>query len=155
MGRIGGQYGLVLGLQLPLDIGWASSLAVGGRVSVRDRLVTTATLGFPLGARWQALSQGSVRWMAWETTTCWRVRVGRGRWSSTAEAGGVLLGSQGRLTTVDADTIQELWDWPMVASGITAGFSVGGAIVSVRYLPKAALTSLVVEANFGGVLGTF
>ena len=152
---LGGQYGLVLGAQMPLEMEWVSSLAVGARVSVRDRLVATAVLGFPLGARWQALSRGTARWMAWESTACWRVRVGRGRWSSTAEAGGVLLGSQARMATVDADGIHEFWDLPMIHAGATAGISVGGSTISVRYLPEESLTSLVVEANFGGVLGTF
>jgi hypothetical protein len=155
MGWLGGQYGLVLGAQMPMDMDWVSSLGVGARVSVRDRLVATAVLGFPLGSRWQALSQGSARWMAWESTACLRVRVGRGRWSSTAEAGGVLLGSQGRMSTVDAEGIREFWDWPKIHAGVTAGINVGGSTISVRYLPEESLTSLVVEANFGGVLGTF
>ena len=152
---MGGQYGLVLGLQLPMDMTWASSLAVGTRVAVRDRLVAPLVLGVPLGTRWQALSQGSAQWMAWETTACWRVRVGRGRWSSTGEAGGVILGSQGRMATVDEDGLQEFWGWPVVHAGATAGLSVGGSTISVRYLPGVSLASLVVEANFGGVLGPF
>jgi formyltetrahydrofolate synthetase len=59
------------------------------------------------------------------------------------------------LTTVEVDGIREMWDWPLVHAGVTAGISIGGSTVSVRYFPEPLLTSLVVEANFGGVLGTF
>ncbi|MEL6342359.1 MAG: serine protease [Myxococcota bacterium] len=160
--RVGGQWYLGMGLTSPAISGGALAYEVMGSALVRDRLILTGGFGLPIDARARAASLGVAQYLAGELTAAWRVRIGRGLWSTAIDigAGGYALQRIEQRTLSDDSTA--LQRQPLepddLAPGGYARLSFGGAalrLVGLRRISGETQLLLSVDLDLPGVVGVF
>jgi len=127
---IGGQLALAPWVALPPP-GGAASAGASLELRLRDRVLIGAGGGGPIGARWTALQWGEARWQAASGWGALRLRLGKGPFSTTLDAGGggvVLAGYEG---VVDGDSVGVIPEAPILAPMATARVGLSG--VGVRW----------------------
>jgi hypothetical protein len=87
---LGGQWGLGLGSLGGLVDHPVANVEILVQAVIREHLVGTIGLGFPIGARDHALERGTSWAVANEITLALRQRIGHGNWSTAIELGGGL-----------------------------------------------------------------
>jgi hypothetical protein len=154
---LGGTWGLSLVALQGLELEASPSAGVALDLGLRDRLLAKASLYLPLGQRWTAVSMGRSSWVSGELSTSLRLRVGRGRLSTTFDLGAVALVSEG----LDAELTEEavhLWSVsPALSPGAVASVGMAGSSLRVLLVNDAGAwtASLGLELGFPGVLGVF
>jgi hypothetical protein len=155
---VGGSYGVHLVALLPTDFGTAPSLGVGMHVAFRDSLVFTANGAYALGANWMAAEQGSARWTGLEILGAGRIRVGRGRFSTSADLGGGMALEFGRTGAVVEGQLQmragPVSAYPEAFARVEL-FGVAVRVAEVRHGPGDWVLLVALESGLGGPLGTF
>ena len=155
---VGGSYGAHAVALLPVDFGTAPSLGVGGHVAFRDTFVLTVHGAYALGANWLAAEQGSARWTGLEVLGAGRVRVARGRFSTSLDLGAGLAVDFGRSGGV-VDGQIELRNLPVTVAPELYGrleiFGVGIRVAEIIRGPGDWALLVALETRLGGPLGTF
>jgi hypothetical protein len=155
---IGGAYGIHAVAILPVDFGTAPSLGVGAHVAFRDTVVLSAHGAYALGANWMAAEQGSARWTGLELLGAGRVRVARGRFSTSLDVGGGLAVDLGRSASVVGDQL-EIRNEPVTLAPEVYGrielFGVGVRVAEIYRGPGDWALVAALETGLGGPLGTF
>ncbi len=101
---LGGQWYVGLSYWLPYDPHIAYTAQINGGLVLRDRLVLGLGWNSSAGARQTALERGSVSFPSYEALGALRVRLGRGRGSTTLDAGGGVVVMDGYQTTFISET---------------------------------------------------
>ncbi len=155
---IGGSYGAHAVALMPVDFGTAPSLGLGVHVAFRDTFVFTAHGAYALGVNWMAAELGRARWTGLEVLGAARVRVGRGRFSTSLDAGGGLAVTFGRTGAVE-DGQLDLRSEPAGLHPLVYAraelFGVGVRVSEVRHGPGDWALVVALETGLGGPLGTF
>lgn len=154
---LGGTWGVGLAALQGLDLNSSPSVGVVAQAGLRDTWLLRAGLYLPVGQRWAALSLGHSTWTAGELSSSLRLRLGRGRFSTTVDLGGVCLLQEGVQSEV-ADDAVHLWAAPGgLAPGGVASIGMGGSSLRVLMVQGSDGWSAVVGVDLGfpGVLGVF
>ncbi len=154
----GGQYGLGLELQLPTSLATATSVGIYGNLGLRDSLVLSAGVDIPVGQRWQAVSRGESRYVMSSAFLSGRVRVGRGKWSTSLDVGGGAVVTGLLAGSVETDAIRLVPGLPQVATAAQARLEFGGS--ALRWLvtyeaPGEIGLGLAVDLAWPGVIGAW
>jgi len=155
---IGGSYGVHAVALMPVDFGTAPSLGVGAHVAVRDTLVITGHAAYALGANWMAAEQGSARWTGVELLAAGRLRLARGRFSTSLDVGGGLaldFGRSGAVVDGQLVTRTEAITLSPEIYGRVELFGVGVRVAELRRGPGDWALIVALETGLGGPLGTF
>ena len=154
---LGGTWGVAIAALQGLDLESSPSLGVAVDLGLRDTLLFRGGLYLPTGHRWAALSMGSSSWVAGELSASLRLRVGRGRFSTAFDLGGVGLLQEGVQTEI-ADDAVHLWALPTeLLPGGVASVGMGGSSIRLFMVHGSdGWTALMgVDLGFPGVLGVF
>jgi hypothetical protein len=154
---LGGTWGVGLAALQGLDVHSSPSVGVVAQLGLRDTLLLRGGLYLPVGQRWAALSLGSSTWTAAELASSLRLRLGRGRFSTTVDLGGVCL-VQEALQSEVADDAVHLWAVPGgLAPGGVVSIGMGGSSLRGLWVRDSeGWTAVVgVDLGFPGVLGVF
>lgn len=154
---IGGTWGASVVALQGLEFDGAPSLGAAMELGLRDRVLFRAGLLFPVGQRWTALSLGSSSWAAGELAASLRLRVGRGRWSTTLDMGGTCLVMEGVRAELAEDTIQ-MWAAPTTlhpGGAFALGMGGSGLRLLLVHGESGWTTMLGVDLGFPGVMGIF
>jgi hypothetical protein len=154
----GGQYGLGLTAWLPSTIDQPTSIGVVASASLRDSLVLSLGGAIPFGQNWMALERGQASWVSAELGLSGRVRVGRGRWSTAADLGPMLLMKSTMTGEVLAERVSLLHASPSVQPAAQLRLELGGS--ALRWVVPFEGTRpsglfLAIDVGFPGVIGTF
>ena len=154
----GGQYGLGLTAWLPSTIDQATSVGVVVSASLRDSLVLSLGGAVPVGQNWLAAERGQSTWLSAELGLSGRVRVGRGRWSTAADLGPMLLLRSSLSGEVVDTRVSLLHAAPSLQPSAQLRLELGGS--ALRWVvpfdgTQPAGLYLAIDVGFPGVIGTF
>jgi hypothetical protein len=154
---LGGTWGVGLAALQGLDVRSSPSVGVVAELGLRDTLLLRGGLYVPVGQRWAALSLGSSSWVAGELSSCLRFRLGRGRFSTTIDLGGVGLLVEGVRAEIAEDAVHMLAAPGALAPGGVLSLGMGGSSLRALAVREEAGWSLLmgVDLGFPGVLGVF
>lgn len=151
---LGGDYSLNLDIVSILGLGDAVTWHLRGEVAIRDRLILSLGSGAPIAARTLAESFGESRYPSLDADIGARARLGRGRFSTSLEAGPALV-MVGRYTSDDG--VEALPGPATLAPGAYGRVQLYGIAVRVEALEVdgAIVPALGLEVGAPGVHGTF
>ena len=155
---LGGQWGVSIGSMAGLVDSPVGNVQLSTQAVVRERLVGTLSLGFPLGARDHAIERGSSWALSSDISLALRQRIGHGIWSSAIEAGGGFASLRSWTAMIDPDThtalvlAQDRW-----APSVVARVGMGGAWLKVLVVLEgdSPVWLIGVDVDWPGTLGTF
>lgn len=151
---LGGEIGLEVGLISLLGLGDALTWHVRAEAAVRDRLILSVGSGLPIGSGSLAQSYGESRYPSMDADIGARARLGRGRYSTSLEAGPALV-VVGRDTSEDG--VEALPGPTALAPGGYGRVALYGIGVRVEALvvDGAVVPAMGIEVGAPGVHGTF
>jgi len=155
---IGGAWGVAIGSSGGIVDNPVSNIEASLQGVVRDRLVATVSIGYPIQARSLALERGSSWGVTNQASLAIRQRLGHGSWSTAIELGGGISGLRSLQSTIDPDTHRALFfaEERWVPGGLVR-VGMGGAWLKTTALWEdgEAIWLIGVDLDWPGTLGTF
>lgn len=148
---LGGEWFLGSSLLSGASVQAAWTAEILGGAIFRERLVLEAGYGFPLDLQ-SVAAQWEVAWYpAYEVTGALRQRFGRGRYSTTLDAGGGLMA----IGVLDVGDSPGAGVAPLPGAYGRVGLAGLGVRVSSVFAPDGPLLSWGFDVEIPGVIGTF